>query len=78
MSESDPTIAELLTAVNAAILSLVSRRVQKYRVGEIEYTYNDLDQLRQMRAELQKENALANQTTTRPRILLADISGRPS
>lgn len=56
MSEAEPTLTELLTAVNAAIYALLSRRVESYTVGGTSYKYHDLDKLRAWRKELLAEN----------------------
>ncbi|UCE67560.1 MAG: hypothetical protein JSU85_05985 [Candidatus Zixiibacteriota bacterium] len=70
MSEADPTAAELLTAVNAAILALVSGTVLSQTIGNRTYTKNDLDSLRQMRTELRRE------TTSRSGSMrVADVTG---
>jgi hypothetical protein len=52
MSEAEPTLTELLTAVNAAIYALLTRRVESYTVGGASYKYHDLDKLRAWRNEL--------------------------
>ena len=70
MSEADPTAAELLTAVNVAISTLLTRRVKSYRVAGVEYTYSDLSELRAMRRDLQQECR-----TTGNQIRLADMRG---
>lgn len=74
MSTADPTAAELLTAVNAAILALVSAKFKSTTVNDRTYTRQDLPALREMRAELQTE---VNATTTAEADnRLGDISGR--
>ena len=58
---TDPTAAELLVAVNAAIYALVSSRFKSTTVNDRTYTRQDLPALREMREELQTEvNATAN------------------
>jgi hypothetical protein len=77
MSAEEPTAAELLAEVNKAILALVTKRVGRYRLGEIEYTYQTIGELRQLRTELQRELATTTNTTSGRRCrLLTDISGR--
>ena len=70
MSSEDPTAAELLTAVNAAILALLTRRVKSYSIAGTSYTYHDVGELRTLRAELRKETRTAGST-----IRVADVSG---
>ncbi len=69
MSASDPTAAELLTAVNAAIYELVTGKVKQKQIGERSYTYYDLPALRQLREDLRVEA----QTTTGT-VRVADVS----
>ena len=70
MSVEDPTASELLTAVNAAILALVTNKAKSISVGERTFVYNDLNELRQMRKQLRTECGSTSGT-----IRLADISG---
>jgi len=70
MSASDPTVAELLTAVNAAIYALVIGKAKIITIGGRTYHYNNLDELRAMRTELKKEARIISGS-----IRLADISG---
>ena len=72
MTAEDPTVAEMLTKVNAAIYAILTRAIESYTVHGITYTYSNLDQLRLMRNELKKEV----NGTTRRRIMLADVRGR--
>lgn len=64
------TSAELLTEVDTAISALLSKQVQSYKVGEKEYTFVDLGELRRWRRELQREVA---QQKTRRRGLLSKV-----
>lgn len=58
---TDPTAAELLTAVNAAIYALVISGFKSTTVNNSTYTRQDLGELRQMRTELQEQvNASSN------------------
>jgi len=75
MSASDPTIAELLQQASAAIYALLTHRVASYTVGGISYTYQDLDKLRKLRADLLEESANDATTGTRRMIRLGDIAG---
>lgn len=68
MSEAEPTIMEMLTAVNAAIYALLTRRIESYTVGGISYKYHDLDKLRAWRKEL-----LAESRTSGSLVRLADF-----
>jgi len=70
MSASDPTVAELLIAVNAAIYALVTGKAKVITINGRTYQYNNLDELRAMRAELKKEARITSGS-----IRLADISG---
>lgn len=70
MSASDPTVAELLTAVNAAIYDLVTKKYKQTTVNNKVYTRQDLQALRQMRNDLKME---ARSRTSS--IRLVDISG---
>ena len=70
MSAEDPTVAEMLTAVNAAIYALIIKKVASYTINGRSYVYRDLDELRLMRSELLKENRSASSM-----MRLADISG---
>ncbi len=69
MSAEAPTASELLTAVNAAILALITKKIESYTIVDVTYHYNDLDKLRAMRKELQKECRTTSNT-----IRLADVS----
>jgi len=71
MSTEDPTAAELLTAVNAAILDIVAKKFSSTTVNGQTYTRQDLGQLREMRKELKKEVRSGSNSSVR----LADISG---
>ena len=71
MSAEDPTLAELLTAVNAAIYNLLTNKISSYDLNGISYTYHNLDDLKKLRAELKKEAAAGSGSSIR----LADISG---
>jgi len=64
------TAAELLTAVNTAILNLLTGAYQSQTIAGRSYTRHDLGQLREMRKELQKETRAAGS-----RIRLGDVSG---
>jgi len=64
------TASELLAAVNAAILALITNKVESYEIEGVNYHYIDLDKLRIMRKELQAETR-----TTANTIRLADVSG---
>ena len=55
MSAEDPTPTELLTAVNAAIYALVTKRLSNFTVDGVTYYRQDLAKLRQMRSELMIE-----------------------
>jgi len=55
MSVLDPTATELLTAVNAAILNLITDKFKSQSIGTRSYTRFDLDELREMRKQLQME-----------------------
>ena len=70
MSAENPTVAELLTAVNAAIYALVTRKVSSYTVDGVTYNYHDLKALRELRKELREQSR-----TSSGSIRLADISG---
>jgi len=70
MSIDDPTAAELLTAVNAAILELITDRTKQFTVAGRVYSYNDLNDLRAMRTELQKETRSESGS-----VRLGDFSG---
>lgn len=69
MSTENPTAAELLTAVNAAILDLVSGNVQSVSINNRSWTYQDLSKLRDMRKQLQMEVREPSST-----IRLGDVS----
>jgi len=69
MSVSDPTAAELLTAVNAAILALVTNKIKAYTINGVSYQYHQLPELKEMRKQLQLECRTAGNT-----IRLADVS----
>lgn len=60
MSAADPTVAEMLIAVNTAIYAIVVKKFSSYSIAGRSYTYNDLGQLREMRAELSKESRTGN------------------
>ncbi len=69
---TDPTAAELLIAVNAAIYALVSSKFKTTTVNDRTYTRQDLPALREMRTELRAEvNAAANNSQ---KIRLGDFS----
>ena len=70
MSESDPTVAELLTAVNAAIYDLLTKKYAVTTVNGRTYTRQDLGKLRELRKELKIEAR-----TRTGSIRLGDISG---
>jgi hypothetical protein len=70
MSESDPTAAELLTAVNAAILNLIANKFKSQTIGGRSYTRFELDELREMRKQLQMEVREPGSV-----VRLGDISG---
>lgn len=69
VSIEDPTAAELLTAANAAILSLITGKAKSISIAGRSFEYNDLDALRQMRRELTRECREPNTT-----IRLGDVS----
>lgn len=69
MSITDPTSAELLTAVNAAILSLLSGKTKSYSIGDRTYVYRDISDLRELRKSLVAECRATGGT-----IRLGDIS----
>jgi len=70
VSAEDPTAAELLTALNVAILALIEGGASAITACNGQnYTYNDLDKLRLMRAELRKECRSSGAT-----IRLGDVS----
>ena len=64
------TAAEILTAVNDAILALIQDKVSSISFNGRTYVYQDLDKLRAMRKELRKETR-----TVSNEIRVADISG---
>ncbi len=70
MSVEDPTLAELLTAVNAAILNLLTSKISSYSLNGIAYNYHNIDELKKLRGELRQEVAGQSGSTIR----LADIS----
>ena len=70
MSAEDPTLAELLTAVDVAILNLLTNKISSYSLNGISYDYHNLDDLRRLRDELKKETAAGSASSIR----LADIS----
>lgn len=70
MSAENPTVAEMLTAVNAAIYGLLQGKASSYSINGRSYTFHDLDKLRAFRSELQKESESGTGT-----VMLADISG---
>lgn len=69
MSISDPTGAELLTTVNAAILALSTHKVARYTIGQTSYEYQNLPALRMLRKDLRAEVK-----TGSSRVRLADVS----
>jgi len=71
MSAEDPTTAELLRAVNAAIYSLVTDGASQVSINGRAYTANDLGQLMQLKKELTKLNRSASSM-----VRLGDISGK--
>jgi len=75
MTAENPTPAELLQQVNAAIYSLLTRKIHSYTLHGVAYTYETLGELRQLRKDLLTE---VQDTTgsTRRRVLLADVSRR--
>jgi len=81
VSAEDPTAAELLTQINAAIygiaVAIAARKVTSYSVGGTRFEANgdSLRALRELRDQIQAEVNLAS--ADRPRVLLGDISGRP-
>lgn len=70
MSLTDPTAAELFTAVNAAILTLLANPAKSVSLNNRTYVYRDLEDLRNLRAELKTENASADPSR---RIRLGDF-----
>ena len=70
MSVEEPTAAELLVAVNAAILALITGKVKSYNIEGTGFTYNQLDELRDMRKQLQAECRPTSST-----IRLGNVSG---
>lgn len=73
MSESDPTDVELLTAVNAAILSLVTGKIKSYSIGDRSFTRYDLAELRTLRDVLKSNVAAVSRGSNI--IRLADMRG---
>ncbi len=71
MSIADPTPQELLTAVNAEILALVSGRVQETEVNHRKFKHLNLAELKELRTEL--EHQVSRENTQM--IAIADISG---
>ncbi|HUW18258.1 MAG TPA: hypothetical protein VMW16_03065 [Sedimentisphaerales bacterium] len=69
MSAENPTAAELLTAVNAAILDLVTGNVKSISINDRSFTYQNLNELRDMRKQLQMEVREPSST-----IRLGDVS----
>jgi len=69
MSVEEPTAAELLVAVNAAILALITGKVKSYNIEGTGFTYNDLQELKDMRKQLQAECRPTGST-----IRLGDVS----
>jgi len=68
---ADVTAAELLTAVNTAILELIQGKTKAITAHDgRSFTFNDLPELRTMRTELQKEVRSGSST-----VRLGDISG---
>lgn len=65
------TAAEMVTAIDQAIMALVSHRIQEYDVMGTRYRYQDLDALREVRKMYQQE---ANASSS-SRVRLADIRG---
>jgi hypothetical protein len=57
MSTTDPTVSEMLTEINCAIMRVLKK--QSYRIGDIEYTFADLRTLREMRKELLQNSRTA-------------------
>ena len=55
MSDENPTAAELLQAVNAAILELLQDGVKTSTINGRSYTRNEIPELRALRAELVRE-----------------------
>ena len=55
MSASEPTSAELLVLVNAALYQLLSKTVKSYTIGDRSYTYRDIRELQDLRQNLQQE-----------------------
>ena len=64
------TATELLAAVDAAILALMTSKIAEYQIGEIKYRYHDLGVLREWRKELKAETRSAGS-----RIRLANMGG---
>jgi hypothetical protein len=68
---ADVTAAEMLTAVNTAILELIQGKAKAITAHDgRSFTYNDLTELRAMRTELQKEVRSGSSM-----VRLGDISG---
>lgn len=55
MSAENPTATELLIAVNVAILDLIAGNVKSISINDRSFTYQNLDELRDMRKQLQRE-----------------------
>ena len=70
MSTADPTAAEILTALNVAILALVTKKYSSMTIDGRTYTYIDIDKLRAWRKELRAETRTTSNT-----VRVADVSG---
>jgi len=51
MSEAEPTIAEMLTAVNVAIMTIAVKG-QSYTIGDVRYDRANLSALKELKKEL--------------------------
>jgi len=68
--------SDILDAAKAGLLALMQRRVASYQLWDVQYTYQNIEQLERVIRNI--EPLAAREAGTRPRVMLADISGRPS